>query len=95
MGNNSYLEVISLYVNVQTENKIVELWLTRTEREDKAFRASLALLYQKYNAKGFLVVVFLSGDEDLYPQTRDLLLYNQRRLAELSVQAAKQETMLG
>lgn len=95
MGNNSYLEVISLYVNVQTENKIVELWLTRTEREDKVFRASLAPLYQKYNTQGFLVAVYLSGDKDAYQETRALLGYNRRRLAELSVQAAKQETMLG
>lgn len=84
-----------MYVNVQTENKIVELWLTRMEREDKVFRASLAPLYQKYNSQGFLVAVYLSGDKDAYQETRALLGYNRRRLAELGVQAAKQETMLG
>ena len=36
------------------------------------------------------VAVFLSGEEDLYQQTRDLLLYNRRRLAEKEVQAEKQ-----
>ena len=36
------------------------------------------------------MAVFLSGEEDLYQQTRDLLLYNRRRLAEKEVQAEKQ-----
>ncbi len=82
-----------MYVNVRNENKLVELWLTRTEKEDKVFRASLFPVYQRYNAQGFLVVLYLSGEEDLYPQTRDLLLYNQRRFAELDVQATAQEAI--
>ena len=65
-------------------------WLTREERDDPAFRESLKPIYQQYKDQKYLVAVFLSGEEDLYQQTRDLLLYNRRRLAEKEVQAEKQ-----
>ena len=77
-------------MEVKDDSKIVELWLTREEKEDAAFRESLKPLYQQYKAQNYLVAVFLSGEADLYQQTRDLLLYNQRRLAEKEVQAQKQ-----
>lgn len=77
-------------MEVKDDSKIVELWLTREEKEDAAFRESLKPLYQQYKAQNYLVAVFLSGEADLYQQTRDLLLYNQRRLAETEVQAQKQ-----
>ena len=77
-------------MEIREQSKIVELWLTREERDDPAFRESLKPLYQQYKAQNYLVAVFLSGEEDLYQQTRDLLLYNRRRLAEKEVQAEKQ-----
>lgn len=79
-----------LRMEVKDDSKIVELWLTREEKEDAAFRESLKPLCQQYKAQNYLVAVFLSGEADLYQQTRDLLLYNQRRLAEKEVQAQKQ-----
>ena len=77
-------------MEIREQSKIVELWLTREERDDSAFRESLKPIYQQYKDKKYLVAVFLSGEEDLYQQTRDLLLYNRRRLAEKEVQAEKQ-----
>lgn len=77
-------------MEIRERNKIVELWLTREERDDPAFRESLKSIYQQYKDQNYLVAVFLSGEEDLYQQTRDLLLYNRRRLAEREVQAEKQ-----
>ena len=77
-------------MEIREQNKIVELWLTREERDDSAFRESLKPIYQEYKDQNYLVAVFLSGEEDLYQQTRDLLLYNRRRLAEKEVQAEKQ-----
>lgn len=77
-------------MEVQEVNKIVELWLTREEKEDAAFRESLKPIYQQYKAQNYLVAVFLSGEADQYQQTRDLLLYNRRRQAEQEVQARKQ-----
>ena len=77
-------------MEIREQSKIVELWLTREERDDPAFRKSLKPIYQQYKDENYLVAVFLSGEEDLYQQTRDLLLYNRRRLAEKEVQAEKQ-----
>ena len=77
-------------MEIRGQNKIVELWLTREARDDSAFRESLKPIYQQYKDQNYLVAVFLSGEEDLYQQTRDLLLYNRRRLAEKEVQAEKQ-----
>ena len=77
-------------MEIREESRIVELWLTRAERDDPAFRESLKPIYQQYKDQNYLVAVFLSGEEDLYQQTRDLLLYNRRRLAEKEVQAEKQ-----
>ena len=76
-------------MEIREQSKIVELWLTREERDDSAFRESLKPIYQQYKDQNYLVAVFLSGEEDLYQQTRDLLLYNRRRLAEKEVQAEK------
>ena len=78
-------------MEIREQNKIVELWLTREERDDSAFRESLKPIYQQYKNQKYLVAVFLSGDENLYQQTRDLLLYNRRRQAEKEVLAQKQE----
>lgn len=77
-------------MEIRDESKIVELWLTREEKDDLAFWESLKPIYQQYKDQKYLVAVFLSGEEDLYQQTRDLLLYNRRRLAEKEVQAEKQ-----
>ena len=76
-------------VEVREQSRIVELWLTREERDNPAFRESLRPICQQYRDQKYLVVVFLSGEADLYQQTRDLLLYNRRRLAEREVQAEK------
>ena len=77
-------------MEVREQNKIVELWLTREEKENVTFRESLKPLYQQYKAQNYLVAVFLSGEADLYQQTRDLLLYNRRQQAEKEVLAQKQ-----
>ena len=81
-------------MEVREQSKIVELWLTREERDDPAFRESLKPIYQQYKEQKYLVAVFLSGEEDLYQQTRDLLLYNRRRQAEKEVQAEKRAGMV-
>mgnify|MGYP005763066873 FL=1 len=81
-------------MEIRDESKIVELWLTREEKDDLAFWESLKPIYQEYKEQKYLVAVFLSGEEDLYQQTRDLLLYNRRRQAEKEVQAEKRAGMV-
>ena len=76
-------------VEVHEQAKTVSLWLTNSEKNAPLFLDSLKPLYQRYRAQNYLVAVFLSGSEDLYQQTRDLLVYNRRRIAEKEVQAQK------
>lgn len=80
-----------LHMQINENSKIVELWLTRAEKEDAAVQESLKPIYQKYKEQKYLVAVFLSGEEELYPQTRDLLLYNRRRQAEKEIRQQKAE----
>ena len=78
-------------MKIRDQSRIVELWLTREEKDDPALRESLRSIYQQYKTQNYLVAVFLSGETDLYQQTRDLLLYNRRRRAEREVQDRKQD----
>lgn len=80
-----------MHTLIHKERKIVELWLTKAEKNDAAFRESLKPLYRQYKAQNYLVAVFFSGEADLYQQTRALLYYNRRRLAEQEVQVQKQK----
>ena len=81
-------------MEVKEESKVVELWLTRDETNDKQFLESLKPLYRQYKAQNYMVAVFYSGEEDLYQQTRDLLLYNRRRVAEKQVQEQGQQAVV-
>lgn len=80
-------------MDIREQSKVVELWLTNEEKNNPAFLESLKPIYQQYSEQKYLVAVFLSGGEDLYQQTRDLLIYNRQRLAEKEVQAEKQMGM--
>ena len=80
-------------MEVKDQSKVVEFWLTREEKNNKQFLDDLKSLYRQYHSQSYLVVVFYSGEEDLYQQTRDLLLYNRRRAAEKQVQEQGQQAM--
>ena len=69
-------------MEIREQSRTVELWLTQEEKNDPAFRERLKPIYEKYREQNYLVAVFLPGEGDLYQQTRDLLLYNRRKLAE-------------
>ena len=69
-------------MEVREQSRTVELWLTQEEKNDPAFRDGLKPIYEKYRAEKYLVAVFLPGEENLYQQTRDLLVYNRGKLAE-------------
>ena len=75
---------MALEIHIRDDQKLVEIWLNRREREDPELRNRLKPLCQKYHAQKYLVAVFQSGEEPLYDGTRELLLYNRRRQAERS-----------
>ena len=77
-------------VHVRDDIKLVTVWLTRAEQEDSTIREQLKNLYADYRLKKYMVAQFHSGVEDLYRSTRDLLLFNRKRMAELAVQREKQ-----
>ena len=79
-------------IQVRDDMKLVTVWLTRAEQEDAAIREQLNKLYTDYKAKKYMVAQFHSGTEDLYCNTRDLLLFNRKRIEELAVQREKQAT---
>ena len=64
-------------VNVIDSRKTVEVWLTRAEASNSIVRHGLKAVYAKYKAQGYRVVVYESGQRDLYAATRDLILENR------------------
>ena len=80
-------------INVRSESKIVEIWLTREEGQNARLREELKPLYQKYREQGYLTAVYESGDQDLWEAASDLLRYNRRHVAQLEVEQEKQRGM--
>ena len=80
-------------INVRDGNKIVEVWLTRAEKEDVDLRERLRPLYQEYKAKKYLVAVFESGEQDLAELTGSLLGYNKKRTVQLEMEREKRQGM--
>lgn len=82
-----------LEINVRDNSKIVEVWLTREEKQDVNLRERLKLLYQEYKARKFLVAVFESGEQNLEELTGSLLGYNRKRVVQLEMEREKQQGM--
>lgn len=72
-----------LVLQEHEDTKLVEVWLSREEEKDEALRRRLKELYQNYRSRKFTVAEYHSGTEPVYELTRDLLLYNRKRIAEL------------
>lgn len=70
-------------ISIRDAQKIVEVWLTNTEKNDPAVAARLTPLYRAYQKQKYTVAVFQSGGANLFGCTRDLLRYNRKRIAEL------------
>ena len=68
-------------INIRGRRKIVEVWLSRSESGVPKLREPLVPLCRSYSSKKYTVAVFCSGGEDLYANTRDLLLSSRRRQA--------------
>ena len=76
-------------VRVHEDMKLVEVWLTRQEQVDTEIRKQLQHMYEDYKARKYMVAQFHSGSSDLYAITRDLLLYNRKRIEEVAVALEK------
>ena len=76
-------------ISINDERRTVEVWLSSEEKNDSAVRQRLKPLYAEYAGKKYTVAVFMSGSQDLYSLTSDLLCYNRKRIAELEVEHEK------
>ena len=76
-------------ISINDERRTVEVWLSSEEKNDSAVQQRLKPLYTEYAGKKYTVAVFMSGSQDLYSLTSDLLCYNRKRIAELEVEHEK------
>ena len=76
-------------VRVHKDIKLVEVWLTRQEQADKVIWEQLQQMYQDYRSRKYMVAQFHSGGGDLYAITRDLLIFNRKRIEELALALEK------
>ena len=76
-------------IQVINANKQVEVWLAKGEQEEAAVQGYLQAIYTFFSAIKYTVVVYISGNGDLFQDTLALLRYNRRRSAERAVEAAK------
>lgn len=74
---------MGLVIDVHEDSKIVEIWLDHSDQNNPRLSARLSPLFADYNSRKYTVAVFLSGKEDLYEQTRPLLLHNRDYFAGL------------
>lgn len=79
---------------INDERKTVEVWLSNEEKNNPAVRQRLKPLYAEYAEKKYTVAVFMSGSQDLYSLTSDLLCYNRKRIAELEAEQEKDQGMV-
>jgi len=68
---------VHVEIRVMDSDKIVEIWLTNSEKNNLAIHSSLKPLYAAYRAKKYKVAVFQSGDGNLLENTSGLLLHNR------------------
>ena len=78
-------------LNVRNDSKIVEIWLTKAEKQDAKLRSDLKVLYQGFKDSGYQVTAFFSGDQDLADTTSDLICYNRKRIAQMEVEQEKKQ----
>ena len=81
-------------ISINDERRAVEVWLLNEEKNDPVVQQRLKPLYAEYAGKKYTVAVFMSGSQDLYSLTSDLLCYNRKRIAELEVEQEKEQGMV-
>lgn len=64
-------------INVDEENRLVNIWLTKAEKEDSNTLELLKPFYEEYHMQKYNVGVFLSGKGNLFENSRDFLLHNR------------------
>lgn len=84
----------ALEIYVRDSSKLVEVWLTNSEKQNAELRERLKSLFQAYKEKNYLVAVFESGEQDLTEMTSSLLCDHRRRSAQREVKLERQSGMV-
>lgn len=63
---------------VDSESKVVEIWLTQDEAASELIAQSLKPIFKHFKEQKYKVVVFNSGKRSLLEQTKQLILNNNR-----------------
>ena len=80
-------------LDINKDCGIAMIWLTQEESADPAVSEHLKPVYAKCRAQGLMAAVMHSGKEDLYANTRYLLVENRRRQAEKEVRAERESSL--
>lgn len=62
----------------RNDKRVVEIWLSKKEKQETNLQGYLKQLYQAYAEQNFTVAVFYSGERDLAQGMSGLLVYNKR-----------------
>ena len=76
-------------VEVFDDKKLVCVWLSHDDQENRSLQERLKPLYQASKQKKYCAAVFFSGHEDVMDLTRELLQYNRKKLEEIGLNADK------
>ncbi len=63
-------------ININDNEKMVDIWLTKSESKDDSVKAMLKEQFAAYKQKKYTVFVFYSGTESLTEQAAALLKHN-------------------
>ena len=74
-----------MQIHINEDSHLLEIWLTRQEKDDAALRASLSPVLSEYKSQKYLPVFFISGDGNLQESTAELLRSRRRRMGDLPV----------
>lgn len=76
-------------IDIRENQRIVEIWLSKTERDDPGLSDTLRQICAEYGPRKYTVAVFKSGEEDLFELSSELLLTNRRKLAERETESER------
>lgn len=67
---------------VNKKDRILEIWLTKSEKNNMALRESLKPFYKEWKTMEYLPVVYESGEGDLKESILGLLRHNKEVIAK-------------
>lgn len=67
-----------MVMNIVEDKKLLEIWLTNSEQQDENIKAFIREKSAEYQKLKYTVVIFLSGQRDLFECTDGLIKSNMQ-----------------